>query len=41
MKKVITLFLTLVCVLGLAGCGEDKTVNIDFPFEVEDVENVY
>ena len=40
MKKVITLFLTLVCVLGLAGCGEDKIVNIDFPFEVEDVENV-
>lgn len=40
MKKVITFFLTLVCVLGLAGCGEDKIVNIDFPFEVEDVENV-
>ncbi len=40
MKKIITLLLTIVCVVGLAGCGEDKTVNIDFPFEVEDVENV-
>lgn len=40
MKKLVAWVLTLICVLGLAGCGEDKTVNIDFPFEVEDVENV-
>lgn len=40
MKKIAALCLTLICVLGLAGCGEDKTVNIDFTFEVEDVENV-
>ena len=40
MKKLVAWVLTLVCVLGFTGCGEDKTVSIDFPFEVEDVENV-
>ena len=32
MKKLMTLVLTLVCVLGLVGCGEDKTVIFDLPF---------
>lgn len=40
MKKLLTLVLTLVCVLGLVGCGKDKTVTFEFPFEVADVENV-
>ena len=40
MKKLVAWVLTLICVVGLTGCGKDKTVNIDFPFEVEDVENV-
>lgn len=39
MKKCITFVLALVCVLGLAGCN-DKTVNIDLPFEIDHVENV-
>ena len=28
MKKIITLLLTLVCVLGLAGCGNNETYKI-------------
>lgn len=39
MKKLLALVLALVCVLGLAGCN-NKTVNVDLPFEVGDVENV-
>ncbi len=39
MKKSIAFALALVCLLGLVGCN-GRTVNIDFPFEVEDVENV-
>ena len=39
MKKLIALVLALVCVLALAGCN-NKTVHIDFPFEVSDVGNV-
>lgn len=39
MKRLITFILVLVCVLGLVGCN-NKTANIDFPFDVEDVENV-
>ena len=39
MKKLIALFLAVVCVLGLVGCNS-KTVNIDLPFEVGDVENI-
>lgn len=39
MKRLITFILALVCVLGLGGCN-NKTANIDFPFDVEDVENV-
>ena len=38
MKKLITLVLALVCVLGLVGCG--KTENIIFPFSASDVETV-
>lgn len=39
MKKLTALVLALVCVLGLTGCN-DKTVNIDLPFEVDNVENI-
>ena len=39
MKKLIALLLVIFCVLALAGCN-DKTVNIDLPFEVGNVENV-
>ena len=39
MKKLIALVLAVVCVLGLVGCNS-KTVNIDLPFEVGDVENI-
>ena len=37
MKKLIALVLAVVCVLGLVGCN-NKTVNIDLPFEVGAVE---
>ena len=40
MKKLIALVFAVVFVLGLVGCGEDKTVKFDFPFEVTDVENI-
>ena len=40
MKKILVMVLTFVCVFSLAGCGKDKTVTFDFPFEVADVENV-
>lgn len=39
MKRLIAIGLALVCVLALAGCN-NKTVNIDLPFEVGDVENI-
>lgn len=39
MKKAITLISLMVLFLGLVGCN-GKTVNIDFPFEVEDVVNI-
>ena len=39
MKKLMALVLAVVCVLGLVGCN-NKTVNIDLPFEVGDVENI-
>ncbi len=38
-EKLIALVLAVVCVLGLVGCN-NKTVNIDLPFEVGDVENI-
>lgn len=39
MRKYIALVLVLVLMLGLVGCNE-KTVNIDFPFEIGDVETI-
>ena len=39
MKKLIALVLAVVCVLAMAGCNS-KTVNIDLPFEVGNVENI-
>ena len=39
MKKVIALISLSFLFMGLVGCG-GKTVNIDFPFEVGDVENI-
>ena len=39
MRKSAALVLTLVCVFVFAGCS-NKTVNIDLPFEVDDVENI-
>lgn len=40
MKKLIMFILALVCVLGLAGCDQYKTVNIEFPFEIDDIANI-
>lgn len=41
MKKIFATALVLICVLALAGCDkEENTVNIDFPFEVGEVENI-
>ena len=39
MKKLIALVLASVCVLAMAGCNS-KTVNIDLPFEVGNVESI-
>ena len=39
MKKITALIFALILTLGLVGCN-GKTVNIDFPFEFEDVESV-
>ena len=39
MKKLTVFVLVLVCILGLTSCNS-KTVNIDLPFVVKDVENV-
>ena len=39
MKKITALIFALILTLGLVGCN-GKTVNIDFPFEVADVESV-
>lgn len=36
----MALVLTFVCILGLTGCGKDKTITLGLPFEVADVENV-
>lgn len=40
MKKLIALIISLTFVLVLAGCGQEKTVNIDFPFEIKDVTSI-
>ena len=39
MKKAIALIPLMVLFLGLVGCS-GKTVDLDFPFEVSDVENI-
>lgn len=39
MKKSIAFVSALVCVLGLASCN-DEAVNIDLPFDIDNVENV-
>ncbi len=39
MKKAIGLIALLILMVGLVGCNRE-TVNIDFPFEVGDVENI-
>lgn len=39
MKKTMGLIVLLILIIGLVGCNEE-TVNIDFPFEVGDVENI-
>ena len=39
MKKTIGLISLLILMMGLVGCNEE-TVNIDFPFEVGEVENI-
>ena len=39
MKKMIGLIALLILMMGLVGCNRE-TVNIDFPFEVRDVENI-
>ena len=39
MKKTIGLISLLILMMGLVGCNKE-TVNIDFPFEVGDIENI-
>ena len=39
MKKTIGLISLLILMMGLVGCNKE-TVNIDFPFEVGEVENI-
>ena len=39
MKKTIGFISFLILMMGLVGCN-GETVNIDFPFEVGDVENI-
>ena len=39
MKKMIGLIALLILMIGLVGCN-GETVNINFPFEVGDVENI-
>ena len=41
MKKIFAAAVALICLLGVVGCNkEEKTVNIDFPFEVENIESI-
>ena len=40
MKKLISLILALVCIFALVGCFPENTVNIEFPFEIENVARV-
>lgn len=47
MKKILVLFISIVCMFGLVGCNEVNILGVlpeetylNFPFEVADVENV-
>lgn len=40
MKKLIVFVLALVFVLSLGGCSQNKTININFPFEIADVTSI-
>ena len=40
MKKLIALVLTLVCMLSIVGCDQNKTERIAFPFAIEDVTSI-
>ena len=39
MKKTIGLISLLILMMGLVGCNEE-TVNIDFPYECGELENI-
>lgn len=40
MKKLMALVLTLVCMLSIVGCDQNKTERIAFPFAIEDVTSI-
>ena len=40
MKKLMALVLTLVCMLSIVGCDQNKTERIEFPFAIEDVTSI-
>ena len=40
MKKLVILVIVLICVLALAVCNNSEEKNINFPFDVGDVENI-
>ena len=40
MKKLMALILTLVCMLSIVGCDQNKTERIAFPFAIEDVTSI-
>ncbi len=37
MKKLVSSILAFICIFALVGCFPENTVNIEFPFEPEDV----
>ena len=39
MKKMIGMITLLLLMMGVVGCNGEK-VNIDFPFEVGEIENI-
>ena len=39
-KKFIALVLAMIWVLVLVGCNQNKTISLEFPFEIEDVTNI-
>ena len=39
-KKLVILVIVLICVLALAVCNNSEEKNINFPFDVGDVENI-